>query len=335
MASTATVRQLQGTAARSSGRPVLMAGTLAAADICATGLAVTAGFRVWSLMNPAIPPFQWVMSLAPLFCALMFVFENLYPGIGLGAVEHIRRVFRGITLVYLMLTAAMFMTKDRSWADTRGGFILAWAFSLALAPSARWFCGQIFSRRAWWGAPVMVLGAGETARRIIRNLNEHPVLGYRPVVCLDDDPEKQGECEGVPVVGALREAAEIAAERRIDYAIVAMPGMARSRLTSHLRTWSTIFRNIVIVPDLFGIASLWIETRDLGGVLGLEIRHNLLKPANRWIKRAVDLCVAAFGLVLITPLHPLRGAMDQNGESRARLFSAGERRRGWRADPHS
>ena len=121
MASTAAARQLQGTAARSSARPVLMAGTLAAADICATGLAVIAGFRVWSLMNPAIPPFQWVMSLAPLFCALMFAFENLYPGIGMGAVEHIRRVFRGITLVYLMLTAAMFMTKDRSWAESRGG----------------------------------------------------------------------------------------------------------------------------------------------------------------------------------------------------------------------
>ena len=304
MASTAATQQLQGTVARSSARPVLMAGTLAAADICATGLAVIAGFRVWSLINPGIPPFQTVMALAPLFCAAMFAFENLYPGIGMGAVEHIRRVFRGITLVYLMLTAAMFVTKDRSWADSRGGFILSWAFSLALAPSARWLCGQIFGERTWWGVPVMILGAGETGHRVIRNLNTNRVLGYRPVVCLDDDPEKQGECEGVPVVGELRDASEIAAEWRIDYAVVAMPAMPSSRLTSHLRTWATVFRNIVIIPDLFGIASLWIETRDLGGVLGLEIRHNLLKPVNRWIKRAVDICVAALGLVLIAPLIP-------------------------------
>ena len=104
------------------------------------------GFRVWSAINPEIPPFQTVMALAPLFCAAMFLFENLYPGIGMGAVEHIRRVFRGITLVYLMLTAAMFITKDRSWADSRGGFILSWAFSLLLAPSARWICGHAFGR---------------------------------------------------------------------------------------------------------------------------------------------------------------------------------------------
>src|SRR5580692_1620528 len=169
MATAATARQTSEVVARPVSRPALMAGTLATADICATGLAVILGFRVWSLMNPAIPPFQTVMALAPVFCAAMFLFENLYPGIGMGAVEHIRRVFRGITLVYLMLTAAMFITKDRSWADSRGGFILSWAFSLALAPSARWFCGRIFGHRAWWGVPVMLLGAGETARRIIRN----------------------------------------------------------------------------------------------------------------------------------------------------------------------
>jgi Undecaprenyl-phosphate galactose phosphotransferase WbaP len=282
-----------------------MAATLASADMCATGLAVIVGFRVWSLINPAIPPFQWVMSLAPVFCAAMFAFEGLYPGIGMAAVEHIRRVSRGITLVYLMLTAAMFMTKDQSWAESRGGFLLAWAFSHALAPSARWICGQIFGYSAWWGVPVVVLGAGETARRVIRNLSDNRVLGYRPVVCLDDDPEKHGDCEGVPVVGGLREAAEIAAEHRLAYAVVAMPGMPASQLTAHLRSWSTVFPNIVIIPDLFGIASLWIETRDLGGILGLEIRHNLLKPVNRVVKRTVDICISTIGLIFLAPLLPV------------------------------
>src|SRR5579863_2184138 len=120
MAATAIAHQSR-IAIRRTARPLLMAATLAGADICAVWLAVIFGFRVWSHFNPGIPPFQLVMSLAPLFCAAMFAFENLYPGIGMGAVEHIRRVFRGITLVYLMLTAAMFMTKDR-WADSRGGF---------------------------------------------------------------------------------------------------------------------------------------------------------------------------------------------------------------------
>lgn len=303
--SAAAAKQSTGRVARPASRPILMAVTLASADICATGLAVIVGFRVWSSINPTIPPLQLVMLLAPLFCAAMFAFEKLYPGIGMGAVEHIRRVFRGVTLIYLMLTAAMFMTKDRSWADSRGGFVLSWAFSLILAPSARWICGRLFGRSSWWGVPVVVLGAGETGGRIIRNLRANRVLGYRPVACLDDDPEKQHTCEDVPVIGSLRDASAVASEYRIDYALIAMPNMPSARLTSHLRVWSAVFPNIIIVPDLFGIASLWVETRDLGGVLGLEIRHNLLKPVNRWIKRAVDVLISAFSLLVLIPLFPV------------------------------
>ena len=251
-------------------------------------------------MNPAIPPLQPVMSLAPVFCVAMFAFEGLYPGIGLGAVEHLRRVFRGITLVYLMLTAAMFMTKDR-WADSRGGFALSWAFALALAPLARWACGHFFGRKPWWGIPA-ILGAGEAARRVISNLEANRVLGYRAVVCLDDDPSKQGWCEGVPVEGRLSDAPPLAALYGIQYAIVAMPSMPRTRLNGHLRTWAAVFPNIIVIPDLFGIASLWTSPRDLGGTLGLEIRHNLLAdPANRWIKRAVDIVVSAFLLAVLSP----------------------------------
>jgi Undecaprenyl-phosphate galactose phosphotransferase WbaP len=285
---------------RASG-PALMAVTLAGADVCGTGLAVVLGFRLWSYMNPSIPPVQPVMALAPVFCVGMFAFENLYPGLGMGAVEHIRRVFRGVTLVYLMLTAAMFIARDL-WADSRGGFLLAWMLSLVLAPAARWTCSLVFKRQAWWGMPVMILGAGETARRVIRNLDANRVLGYRAVVCLDDDPEKRGHCEGIPVAGRLRDAADLAAAYGTQYAIVAMPSMPRLRLTANLRSWSSIFPHILIIPDLFGVASLWTEPRDLGGILGLEIQHNLLKPANRWIKRAVDICVATAMLIVISPL---------------------------------
>ncbi len=321
-------------ARHSAAKPLLMATTLVAADFFATGIAVILGFQVWSLMNPSIPPLQPVMALAPLFCIAMFGFENLYPGLGMGAVEHIRRVFRGVTLVYLMLTAAMFMAKDR-WADSRGGFMLAWMFSLTLAPLARWLCGYMFGRKAWWGTPVMVLGAGETARRVIRNLEANRVLGYRAVICLDDDPSKHGSCEGVSVAGCLRDAPELAAAHGIHYAIVAMPGMPRAKLTANLRDWSAIFPHILIIPDLFGVASLWTEPRDLGGILGLQIQHNLLKPANRWIKRAVDVCLAAAILVLISPFLLIAALWIRIAESGAGLLCSGARRRRAQTDSYS
>ncbi len=139
----------------------------------------------------------------------------------------------------------------------------------------------------------------------------------------------------MPIIGSLRDASAIAAEYRIDYAVIAMPGMPSAKLASHLRVWSAVFSNILIIPDLFGITSLWIETRDLGGVLGLEIRHNLLKPVNRWIKRAVDIFVSALGLILIAPFIPIVALWIRLSSPGPALFVQEREGEGGQADPHS
>jgi lipopolysaccharide/colanic/teichoic acid biosynthesis glycosyltransferase len=56
------------------------------------------------------------------------------------------------------------------------------------------------------------------------------------------------------------------------------------------------FPHVLLMPELGGLQSAWVSTRDLGGVLGLEIKKNLLLPRNRRIKRALDyaICVPVF-----------------------------------------
>jgi Undecaprenyl-phosphate galactose phosphotransferase WbaP len=285
-------------------RPWAMAAALVIADLCTLSVAVAAGFGAWALVNPLIPPMNNAMLLAPASTIAALAFSGLYPGIGLTAVQHIRRCWRSITLVYLLLTATMFVTRS-SVADSRGAFLFSWAFSLILVPLSRWCCGSFLGGRSWWGVPVMVIGAGSTGRAVIRNLKANKILGYRPVACLEDDLHKHGSCEGVPVVGTLSDAKFVAKTYGAQYAIVAIPGMPRERLIWNLRTWSRIFPNIMIVPNLAGVASLWTEPRDLGGVLGLEIRHNLLNPINQRTKRALDIAVSALGLIAVAPLLAL------------------------------
>jgi lipopolysaccharide/colanic/teichoic acid biosynthesis glycosyltransferase len=79
-----------------------------------------------------------------------------------------------------------------------------------------------------------------------------------------------------------------------------MPGLHRDRLADLVETLS--FATIIIVPDLFGIQSLWITSRDLGGVLGLEVRKNLLIPANRKLKRLLDYSVSLPLALLTLPI---------------------------------
>jgi Undecaprenyl-phosphate galactose phosphotransferase WbaP len=278
-----------------------MAAMLAASDFGMLTAAILAGFALWRLINPTIPPLRPEMLLLPLCCVGVFASTSQYPGIGLTAVEHMRRICRGISTVYLVFLFAMFLTKGL-WADSRGALLLAWALSMALVSCGRAVAMHVMARRPWWGVPVLIIGAGQTGRATVRNLRENRMLGYRPMAFLDDDPRKHGECDGVPVVGTLGDAAWVAQNLSIAYAILAIPGMPRERLVWHLRRWRRVFPRILIVSESAGIATQWTEPKDLGGMTGFETHQKLLDPMATWIKRTIDVSAASFGLVLAAPL---------------------------------
>jgi Undecaprenyl-phosphate galactose phosphotransferase WbaP len=216
---------------------------------------------------------------------------GLYSPAGLGAVEELRRITLATATVSLLLTAAVFLTKA-SDIYSRGAFLSSGFLICLLVPSARAALRAAFASRPWWGLPVLVLGAGETGRLVIRNLQARPELGLKPVCCLDDDPEKQGEYRGVPVPGGIELAPRIAAACRIRHLLVAMPGVERGRLVEILERYGAPFARVIVIPNLFGMATLWVTAHDMGGVLGLEVRQNLLVPMNRAVKRAIDLALA-------------------------------------------
>jgi Undecaprenyl-phosphate galactose phosphotransferase WbaP len=148
--------------------------------------------------------------------------------------------------------------------------------------------------------PVLILGAGKTARLVVESLHNQPHIGFKPIACLDDDPAKRTKCAGVPVAGPLSLAPEIARRLRIDHALIAMPGLERVELVDVIERWGATFSHVIVIPNLFGIGTLWVSTRDLGGVLGLEVRQNLLIPLNQWLKRILDLVMAVvFGILAI------------------------------------
>jgi lipopolysaccharide/colanic/teichoic acid biosynthesis glycosyltransferase len=112
---------------------------------------------------------------------------------------------------------------------------------------------------------------------------------------LDDDPAKWGiTVEGIPVFGPLASVRQFEGEAKT--VLIAIPSLKRERLADLVQSLS--FPNIIFIPDLFGIQSLWITSRDLGGVLGLEVRKNLLVASNRLLKRVLD-CATALPLFLL------------------------------------
>jgi Undecaprenyl-phosphate galactose phosphotransferase WbaP len=108
--------------------------------------------------------------------------------------------------------------------------------------------------------------------------------------------------EGVPVVGALGLAPVLAARLKIRYAVMAMPGVESPKLVQIAEQVGGTFSHVLLIPDLFGFASLGVPARDLGGVLGLEVRQQLLLPWPRFAKRLMDLTFTLLGGIFVLPV---------------------------------
>jgi Undecaprenyl-phosphate galactose phosphotransferase WbaP len=105
------------------------------------------------------------------------------------------------------------------------------------------------------------------------------------------------------VIGRLSEAPDWADEHEIGTAIIAMPGAERDRLVAIVHEMSEFFPKLIVVPNLFGMATVDVTPRQVQGVLGLELRQNLLLWYTRAFKRMLDLLL----VVVMSPFILLTG----------------------------
>ena len=270
--------------------PRVTSCALLASDLFAIFAARVLAMTICQWFHPAVlPNFLGLWGSLGLF-VLTYAALGLYNGGALSAVEELRRAVLGTHFVCLPLTASLFFLQHPR--PYPGLLILSGSLTAGAVPLARSAARALFAKTRWWGVPVIVLGAGRTAAALIERLQQNPEIGFRPLACFDDDHHEQSECEGVPVYGRLSQAGALAKSLKVRHALVAIPGMAREDLVWLLDDWGTVFTHVILIPNLFGLASLWASARDIGGMPGLEMRQNLLIPFNRWTKRAMDIAGA-------------------------------------------
>jgi len=237
---------------------------------------------------------QLYFSLWPLLFLfpLAYYLSGLYQ-LGISAADELKRLTYTTSVTFIAIGAITFIYKV-GVLYSRGVFLLAFGLALLLVPLGRALLRAGLARQPWWGASVVILGAGKTGELVVENLLKNPSLGLKPVGVFDDNLATHGmRIQGIPVLGNLEQALAYA-QHGIQYAIVAMPGVERSRSLAITRRFLKTFPHLILIPDLFGFASLWVQSQDLGGVLGLEVRQRLLMPIPQVVKRIMDV-----GLILL------------------------------------
>lgn len=282
-------------------QPMLMAFTLVLADTFS--LVAATIVAVWCLQG-----MHWQNTLAqskavaPFLVLLLLFFSalELYSGISPSSPEELRRTTLAcVTIGVCFGTRALFLRET----DTALSWLVftAMLISVAAVPLVRECVRFSLGGTAWWGYPAVVWGDSASIEQIVRNLKQQSPLGLKPIAVVCTEPTAATCIEGVPVFKNrdLADWKECLTGR--TYAICAATGADRKRCLDAIAPLRSLFRHVLIVPPTWEFCCFWVRQKNLGGLLGLEIKE-MARPSRQVLKRSLDLLITGILLIFLLPL---------------------------------
>ena len=140
--------------------------------------------------------------------------------------------FRGVTTATLLAFLVFSFFEIHVASVPRVVWVLDWLLTLAFVATSRMLARTIIERPQTSslvarGREVIVVGAGDAAQLMIKEMLRTPALGYTPIGLIDDDPRKRNlRLHGIRVLGTTDELRHILRDRRPDELLIAIPSAA-------------------------------------------------------------------------------------------------------------
>jgi Undecaprenyl-phosphate glucose phosphotransferase len=148
---------------------------------------------------------------------------------------------------------------------------------------------------------VLVAGAGELGQQVAQTILAHRELGFRLVGFVDDAAPALKHRGGIPVLGTLDQATQVAAAHGADQLYVALPLDEHAKLLRLIKNVSNECVDIKVVPDLVQYATVKAVLEDLDGIPIISLSEVPLRGWNSMVKRVMDMVVGAAALLLLMP----------------------------------
>lgn len=145
------------------------------------------------------------------------------------SVGELEAIFKVVTFSLLIVASVqLILISDVSLR----ALFLTWMLLLLLIGGSRLSSRLLQAHRNTDnGAPVknvLIVGAGKAGTLILRQLQNNPYSGMKPMVILDDDRRKHGlEILGVPIMGGTDRIEDFVTSQSINKIIVAIPSLSR------------------------------------------------------------------------------------------------------------
>jgi exopolysaccharide biosynthesis polyprenyl glycosylphosphotransferase len=264
----------------------------------------------WFLaVDPAYDaPFSVYIPFAAVLTALLMVAYKL-NGVydqrrGASWFDEVYAIINGTTTGIVVMVAITFFYRPPYYSRLlflyTGALIVAF---LGLFRLVKRIASHQLRRRGIGVERVLIVGAGEVGRAIMRNIVALPELGYQVVGFVDDDPAKgRTDLGRFKAMGEIDNIPRIIQEQDVNEVIITLPWMYHRKILSILRQCERENVRARIVPDLFQMSLSKVEVDDLGGIPLIGVKEVSMGRWGLIFKRVIDLFAASFGLILFAPL---------------------------------
>jgi exopolysaccharide biosynthesis polyprenyl glycosylphosphotransferase len=192
-------------------------------------------------------------------------------------------------------------------------FIYAGLLSIAILGLSRLIKVSLLRqvRREGIGARrVLVIGAGEVGRTVMRAVVANPEYGFNIIGFLDDHPAK-GETDigRFKALGSLDNLANVMEEESIEEVIITLPWQYHRKIIQVMAHCERQNVRARIVPDMFQMTVSHMHVEEIAGVPMIGIKEIGISGLNQLVKRAIDVGSSALALFLFAPLMALVALM--------------------------
>ena len=264
--------------------------------------------------------FGWVPLLVLIFLGHSRSYRQMKP-----VVETMRDIFVSVFYGWMASIILIYFLKAGEQAS-RLFIILFGGLGLINVCVIRYAVMKFLKLRNIFSEPVIVIGAGLTAERVIKFWRED--LGYRYDILglIDDAPVSKTLPKEFPILGGFSDTKKIVRKFKVNTVVIAAPGISKNQLNEIIIDLQPRVEKISFIPDLIGTPMASVDASILFSekILMLNLRNNLASAANRIFKRAFDLVLTITGGLLISPIL-LAIAVAVAVDNRGRIIFAHER----------
>lgn len=257
--------------------------------------------------------FRLSMAYLFLWLPMVFMFFIFYSGLYGRRMLIYRMVER---LFFACLEGAVLSIILMFFAQVSGQvsrfFVLAYVvIAFVLLAIIRIILSKAMKKVKAFQIPVLIVGAGQTAELVVRQILHDSGMRYRVVGFLEDRHPVDTMTHGFPVLGGFGNMEEVIQETGVHTVLIAAPGLPQDDLSSLIYRAQSLVKQVDVIPNLVAVpmSNVTAESFFDAKIMVLHIRNNLASPWNQMLKRLYDIVLSFIGIVILLPFFLILGIL--------------------------